>query len=374
MLELFQLNRIVWQRAFWLTLGVWGCLPTSAAIAQSNRQLDVPIEAGQFEATRSTGGMQCAIRIASQATATSMATAANKATVDRALDEMERVLRDLAFLSRTNQIHSINANADRDEVVVDGETAALLQRAVDVCRRTGGAYDPTVATFDYLWNFSHQPFVVPLPAELQSRKAIAGCKHLVVKQNNIIRLLQRGMRVSLRSIARGYALDRAAQILRAGNLLDFRVIADRQVYVQGRTGTRHWYAVAPNARINDQALGQLYLSSHAAITRTDSDSFAIKLGQRYHDVIDPRSAQPAQGVIQATVISADPAVAAMLAEALFVLGPRAGMAMLAKERSVEGFVVDAKGKVFATKGIGDFARLPTKMDLLPQAAEPVGKK
>ncbi len=323
----------------------------------SVRPLDVPLQADQFDHSRSVGGVRCAIRIHGSGTP------ANKAAIDKALDHMERVLRDLVFATRTNQIHSINANADRDEVVVDGETGALLQHAIDVCRRTGGAYDPTVATFDYLWNFAHRPFVAPLPAELQTRKAIAGCKHMVIKHNTVVRLLQQGMRVTLRQVARGYALDRAAQVLRENGLSDFRIQLDRQVYVQGRTGTRHWYAVAPHPRDPDHAMGQLYLGSHAAVTRSDNDAYVIKGGRRYHDVLDPRTGMPASGVVQATVVAADPAMAAMLAEAVFVAGPKAGLALLAKERNVEGFVVDHTGRVLATKGMADLARLPPRVDL-----------
>jgi len=323
----------------------------------SVRPLDVPLEAEQFEESRSVHGIRCAVRIHGQGTP------GHRAAIGKALAEIERVLRDLVFATRTNQIHSINANADRDEVVVDGETGALLQHAIDVCRRTGGAYDPTVATFDYLWNFAHRPFVAPLPAELQTRKAIAGCKHMVIKHNTVVRLLQRGMRVTLRHVAKGYALDRAAQLLREHGLQDFRVQVDRHVYVQGRTGTRHWYAVAPHPRDPDHAMGQLYLGSHAAVTRSDTDAFVLKAGRRYHDVLDPRSGAPASGVVQATVIAADPSLAAMWAEALFVLGAKAGMALMAKERNVEGFVVDATGRVAASKGMADLARLPLRVDV-----------
>ncbi len=328
--------------------------PTEPA---AQRPLDVPIDVGQFEQSRSVSGVRCAIRVHAAGSP------ANKAAIDKALDQIERVLRDLVFATRTNQIHSINANADRDEVVVDGETGALLQHAIDVCRRTGGAYDPTVATFDYLWNFAHKPFVAPLPAELQTRKAIAGCKHMVIKHNTVVRLLQRGMRVTLRHVAKGYALDRAAHVLRENGLTDFRIQVDRQVYVQGRTGTRHWYAAAPHPRDADHAMGQLYLGSHAAVTRSDGDAYVVKAGRRYHDVLDPRTGLPASGVAQATVIAADPSMAAMLAEAVFVLGPKAGLALLAKERNVDGFVVDTAGRVLTTKGMADLARLPLRVEL-----------
>lgn len=350
-----------------LAILVWVCgaMWPALALAQFDpRATDIALEPGQYESGRSVAGVHLAVRIHDGAAAGA------KQAVATALDEMERAIKDYAVASRTSPIHSINANADRDEVVVDPQTGLLLQRAIDVCRRTGGAYDPTAATFDYLWNFRTKPFVAPLPQEIAVRVKMAGCKNLVLKANHIVRLLQTGLRVTLQPVARAFALDRAAATLRAANVNDFRILADGQVYVQGRMGTRHWFAVVPNGRVAGRAAGQLFLSSHAAITRTDSDVFAVRADRRYHDVLDVRQGRPAQGVVQTTVIGAEPAVAAMLAEALFVLGPKAGLAMLAKERGVEGFVVDGAGKIHASKGLGDLARLPATFDLGLPPPEP----
>ncbi len=336
-------------------------LAQPAATAVPQRPIDLPLESGQLEQVTQLQGQTCAIRVHNGAHP------AVKETVAAALLEVDRVLRVYSETNRTNEIHSINTNADKDEVIVNGEAHVLLQRAVDVCRRTAGAYDPTVATFDYLWNFRHQPLVRPLPQELAIRRAIAGCKFLVVKPNHAVRLMRPGMRVTLHALARGYALDRASQVLRGAGIVDFRITLGRDVYAQGRMGTRHWYATAPNARANDTPIGQLYLSSHAAVTRSDSDAFAYKTGKRYHDVIDPRTGQPAGGVAQVTIIATDPTLAAALGEAVFALGPKAGLALLAKEVNVEGFVIDTAGKIYKSKGMGDFARLDAQATVDPAA-------
>ncbi len=328
-----------------------------AAPAPSAPVLDVPLEAGQVEEARSVLGRPVAVRLQAADNA------AGRTATGKALAEITRVLNQYWGQSRVSEMHSINSNAERDEVVVGDEAHGLLQRALDLCRQTGGAFDPTVASYDYLWNFEQKPFVRPLPDEVAARRAIAACKNMVIKPNHTVRLMKAGVRVTLAGMATGFALERAAQVLRDGGIENFRVQVGNSTYVQGRMGTRHWYATAPNTRKPGSPLAQLYLSSHAAITRSDSDRSVIRGAHRYHDVIDPRTGQPAEGVVQATVIGAEPAVADALAYAAMVLGPKAGLELLEKQKNVEGFLVDSAGRVYATSGAGDLVRLPAKMEL-----------
>lgn len=314
-------------------------------------------EPDTYEETRSIRGQTCAVRVHH-----ADPEVARKAVLE-AHREIARVLAKLDPQSRTSEVYSLNADAATDEVFVSDETLDLLQRSLDLCRRTAGAFDPTVASFDYLWNFAARPFVRPLPDEVAARRTLTGCRQIAIKPSRAVRILQPGVRLTLAGIAPGHALERASAVLRQAGVESFRVALGRDVYVQGRIGTRHWHAAVPHPRRPEESVALLYLGSHCAATRSDSDRFVVKNGKRYHDVLDPRTGQPAEGVVQATVIATDPALADALSHAVFVLGPRAGLALLEKEKNVEGFLIDAAGKVHATSGMGDLARLPAKVTL-----------
>jgi thiamine biosynthesis lipoprotein len=279
-----------------------------------------------------------------------------------ALREMGRVANKFDAASRQSEVWSINAAAAREEVLLSAETHSLLQRCLDLCHRTSGAFDLTVASYDYLWNFAARPFVRPLPDEVKSKQALVSCERVALKPNRVVRILQPGVRVTFRDVADGHAVERAAETLRAHGIDNFRILYGRDVYVQGRSETRHWAAAVPHPRNDDQTVAQLYLTSQFAATRADTDRAVIKNGRRYHDVIDPRTGSPADGVVQATVIGTDPAAADAMSAALFVLGPRAGVALVERER-MDGFVIDRSGKITATRGMAEFARLPPRIDV-----------
>jgi thiamine biosynthesis lipoprotein len=283
--------------------------------------------------------------------------------IAEALGEIERVLGKLSAERRTSEVTTINRAADREEVIVSNETYRLLEQAIEYCRATGGAYDPTVASFDYLWNFRRRPPVRPLDDEVAARLKLAGCKHIALKPGRIVRIMQRGVRLTLSDLAHGHALDRASRALRLAGVENFRIRVGSDVYVAGRTGTRHWYVAVRHPDDPRRDMVQLYLSSHAAATRHHGERYFIKGGKRYHDVIDPRSGRPRHGVVSATVIATDSVQADALSSAVFVLGPKDGIALLEKTQGVEGFVVDEKGNVRGSSGMSDFARLPEHIDL-----------
>jgi len=334
--------------------GTPGATPAKKGVEAQN----TVAEPDQYEEVRTLMGVPCSVRVYHQDP-----DLARKA-VQRAMVELGRVASKFDASDRTSEIAGINASAGSEEVLVSEETHLLLQDSLDLCRRTAGAYDLTVASFDYLWNFSSRPFVRPLPDEVAARRALAGCRQVAIKPSRAVRILQPGVRITLQDVIHGHAAQKTAQVLRAAGVENFRIRVGGDVYVQGRVaGTRHWFVSVPNPRQPDVTLMQLYLTSQCAATRSDSEHFVVKNGKRFHDVLDPRTGEPAQGVVQATVIAADPALADALSTAVFVLGPKAGLALLAREKNVEGFVVDKAGKVWASKGMPEFGRVPDSIQL-----------
>ena len=288
-----------------------------------------------------------------------------------AMGELERVAGKLDANGRGSEVWTVNRAAGAEEVLVSQETHFLLQRSLDLCRITDGAFDITVKSFDYLWDFGRNPPVRPLPDEVRSRLAFAGCKLVALKPDRIVRIMRPGVRISLDDVRGGQALERAAAALRRDGIENFRIRIGGDIYVQGRTGTRHWYAAVPHPRDRERTIAQLYLSSHAAATRSDSDSFFMKEGKRYHDVLDPRTGMPQDKVIQATVISSDAVLADGLSRAVFVLGPTKGIRLLDETDQADGFLVDDKGLIHKSSGVDDFSRLPRRIDLRPsQTARP----
>lgn len=283
--------------------------------------------------------------------------------VKRAFREMLRISDKMSAQRHRSEIDAVNRNADKEEVILTTETYGLVQRALHICKMSSGAFDLTIESFNYLWNFKRRPSVRPLDDEVKARLALTGWRKVVLKPNRATRLQGPRMRISLAELLHGHAMNRVSKILGDKGINSFRLKIGRDVYVRGRTGTRHWYVAVHHPLKPDRDVVQLYLTSHAAATRSVSDRFFMKGGKRYHDVLSPKNGKPVQGVLQATVIGTDAVLADALSAAVFVLGPKAGVALLNRTTNVDGFIIDTKGKVHSSKGMVNFARLPKRIEL-----------
>ncbi len=318
----------------------------------------VPDDVDQVEESQLVHGVQASVRVYTKDAA------GGHTAAQAAIKEITRIYDKFDLTTHESEAAAINGAAGTEEALVSEETFNLLTRMLDLCRRSNGAYDPTVATYDFLWNFANRPFVRPLPDEIAGRRKMTGCDKVVLKPvNRAVRLPVPGTRLTFAGVLHGFALERTSDVLRKAGFNDFRIRIGNDQFAQGRVGTRHWLTGAPNTRKPDEAALQVYLTSQAAVTVSDSDRFVLRNGKRFHDGIDPRTGLPAEGTIQATVIGTDPTMTSAMAHAVFVLGAKAGLALLAHDKQAEGFVVDATGKVWASPAMSEYAHLPAKMPI-----------
>jgi thiamine biosynthesis lipoprotein len=285
--------------------------------------------------------------------------------IQTAMTEVTRIGQQLDSAAPGSEVRAINTVASLEAVPVSPETLGLLDRSLTLCRQTSGAFDPTVASYDYLWSFSARPFVRPLPQELGARRALTGCRQVVLTPGTTptVRILQHGVRVTLQDLWHGYACDRAAQVLRQAGVQDFQIRIGQDAYAQGRSQGRIWSIPIANPRNPGQIVTRLFVDGEAVATRSDGERFTVKGRHRYHDVLDPRTGVPVDGVLQVTVVAKDATLADGLSAAVFVLGPRAGIDLLNHEDQAEGFLIDSTGRVFASSGMGAYGRVPERTPL-----------
>jgi len=287
---------------------------------------------------------------------------------DAGFAEVKRLDRMLSEWSKSSEIASVNASGATEEVYVSQETFDLLSKSTQLCRETKGAFDITWATMRYLWDFNAKYPVVPTAEEIDARRRKMGCDKIALKSNLAVRLLVPGTQVGLGGIAKGYAMERAAQKLVEAGLTTFIVKAGGDMVVRGkRGGTQLWNVGIQHPRkARGETMGQVYVWNHGVSTSGDYERFFFRgegrARKRYHHIIDPRTGRPATGVISVTVVSTDPTLADAWTKVLFVLGPKAGIALIDKRTDVHGLVVDASGKVTLSKGMKEYVRVPPKID------------
>ena len=252
--------------------------------------------------------------------------------------EVERLEALLSDYRPRSQVSRLN---QRETSTVAPETRLLLQRAQEVCRETGGAFDVSMGPIKRLWGFGdggtpHVPDSLAIQRLLQH----VGCEVYEIDLDGNFRWHDSEARLDLGGIAQGFVAACVADTLRARGITSFLVNLSGDIVTGGaRPGGGPWRIGVQNPRQPDSLLARLPMRFGAVTTSGDYEQFFIANGQRYHHVFDPQTGAPARGAASVSVFSDDAIAADCYATALLVMGPERGLAFVATRRDLAAIFV-----------------------------------
>lgn len=280
--------------------------------------------------------------------------AAAQSAFDAVFAEFDRLDGLMSVWRNGSDILRVNAAAGDHPVRVSEETFEALSIAHDISEWTGGKFDVTFGALTDVWKFDQdQDGSLPTPDQIRVRLPLIDYRALVLDGTASTAFLSRkGMRVHLGGIGKGYAVDRAATILRGRGLRDFMIQAGGDLYVGGSRGDRPWKLGVADPRAPDgPSFATIELSDGTFSTSGDYERFFMKDGVRYHHILDLRTGQPARGCRSVTLVSSRAVVADALAKGVFILGAREGLALIERLPDVEGVIVSDKNEVLVSSGL-----------------------
>lgn len=274
------------------------------------------------------------------------------AAIDRCFRIFEHVDSTMSEWKPESPLSELNRNAGIRPVVIPQDLFDILALSIDVARRTDGAFDVTWASLRGLWTFGDTASV-PDSAEVADRVALVDWESLMLDAESRSAFLERsGMTVGLGGIAKGYALDEAAETLRSLGYRDFLLDAGGQIYAGGNAGDRAWKVGIRDPRGGPEDwIGSLSVEDASTSSSGDYEHYFIGPdGVWYHHIIDPATGWPARGVRSVCVLHPQATLADAMSTAVFVLGPVRGVAFAERE-GFDALVIDDEDRVFMTEGM-----------------------
>jgi FAD:protein FMN transferase len=275
------------------------------------------------------------------------------AAFDAVYEEFGRLEGLMSTWSKDSEIQQLNQAAGKHPVPIEAELRSVLQSAHQVSEWTGGKFDVTWGVMSGLWKFDYQNKDGTLPDhdELVRRRKLINYRDLEVNEQAGTAFLRReGMVANLGGIGKGYAVDRARDILQERGFHDFMIQFGGDMYVAGRSDNREWRLGIQDPR-GPGIFAALNLTDSTFSTSGDYERSFIKDGHRYHHILDPATGEPAQGCRSVTIIAKSATLADGLSTGVFILGPEAGMALIERLPDVEGVIVTAGNKVLVSSGL-----------------------
>ena len=272
---------------------------------------------------------------------------------DAAVAEIQRIEGLMTTWRPDSELSQVNALAGRSPVHVGDETFAVIEEALHTSEISGGTFDITFEGLHGLWKFDEDldPHP-PTAAEVKARLSIVGYKHVHLdREHHTVFLDKRGVKISLGGIAKGYAIDRAVRVLDQAGLTSFYAQAGGDLFARGKKPDGSaWSAGVRDPRGDaNEYFALLPVSDHAFSTAGDYERTYFVGGKRYHHIIDPRTGFPATASRSVTIYAPTALQADAIDDAVFILGPDKGLALVESLPDVGAVIVDAKNHVYISQ-------------------------
>ena len=244
--------------------------------------------------------------------------------VEAALDEVDRLDRLMSHYKDHSELSRINREAAARPTAVSEDLFDVLATSLRYSRETAGAFDVTVGPLMTAWGFFRGDGRVPSAAALAAARGVVGSHHVTLDPaRQTVSFDAPGVVLDLGGIGKGYAVDRAVRILTAGGVSAALVSAGGStIFGLGSPPDRRGWDVAVQDPIDaSRTAMRVTLEDRALSVAGSSEKFFEVDGVTYSHIMDPRSAQPARGVLAVAVVTATGTAGDALDNAFFVLGP-----------------------------------------------------
>jgi thiamine biosynthesis lipoprotein len=268
----------------------------------------------------------------------SAASAADAAAAHAAIQLVDSLM---SNWTTTSEVARINRVADSVTTHVQPLVADVIARSLRVWRGSDHTFDITIEPLVRAWGFIGGPRRVPTDQEARAAWALVGAGDVAFDSAaGTIHFARRGMRIDLGGIAKGYAVDRAMDVLRARGVKAALVDASGNMMSLGTPpGSEHWRIGLRDPRDRVPYFARLWLDGDAISTSANYEQFIAKDGKRYGHIMDPRTGQPASGLLAVTLVAPDATTSDAWDTPLYILGLEAAKAKLVARTDIAAVLI-----------------------------------
>ncbi len=278
--------------------------------------------------------------------------------IDAVLDEMRHIDETMSTYKPTSEVSRVNDKAADGPMRISKELFDLLVTAKQYSEITEGAFDITYASVGYMYDFRKRV----RPNETQIAKALPAVNYrhvLLDPEKQTVQFSQKGVRIDLGGIAKGYSVDRGIDVLKGLGYTRAFVGAGGDSRIIGDRFGKPWIVGIRDPRKGEgNVIARIPLVDAAISTSGDYERFFDEDGVRYHHIIDPHTGHSASKVRSATVIGPYATRTDGLSKTAFVLGPEAAMEIYNRLDDIDAIIVKLDGTIVQSKDMQKAAPEP----------------
>jgi len=272
-----------------------------------------------------------------------------------AFARLREIEQKMTLHSETSEVASVNQRSGLEPVAVSADTFAVIQKAVEIAQASGGAFDPTIGPLVQAWDIGGDNPRRPSEEEIQALLPLVDYRQVVLdEQNRSVFLKQKGMVLDLGGIAKGYAADQAAEVLRSHGVKQAIVNLGGNVLVLGRKPDGNLWRIGVQDPEQDRGAYAIIvqLEDTSLVTSGPYERFLVLEGETYHHILDTKTGYPVDSdFTSASIITHSSLLADALSTSVYALGYEKGMALINSFEDVEAIFFTADHQILQSEGV-----------------------
>jgi len=268
--------------------------------------------------------------------------------ISKAFAEMKRIEDLFTTFDNKSPVSRINNSADTI-INVESEIYNLIVLCDSITKLSNGCFDVSLNNIIRVWGFDSDNRHIPEASVIDSALKLSGWKDVKLFGENKI-FKQRKVELNFGAIAKGYAVDKAINILRKSGIKQALVNAGGEVSVIGN----NWIVGIQHPDEINSIIKRIKLNGYTVATSGDYEQYFEVDGVRYHHILDPETGYPSKGLQSVTIINKSNAFADALATAVFVMGEEKGMKLIESLDDTEVMIIDERGRISYSTGFENY--------------------
>jgi len=274
-------------------------------------------------------------------------------SINLAIEEITRIEKLISSWDKNSQTFEINKNAGIKPVKVDIELYKLIERSLAISKLTDGAFDISYASMDKIWKFDGSMKTMPSEEKIKASVAKVGFQNIVLdEENQTVFLKLKGMKIGFGAIGKGYAADKAKDLLLLKGVKAGIINASGDMNTWGtQPNGDEWTIAITNPLNKNNAFALLPISNKAVVTSGNYEKYVTFNNTKYTHIINPKTGYPSSGIISVSVFSPKAELADALATSIFVMGLEVGINRINQLKGIECVVIDNQGSIHTSNNL-----------------------
>jgi thiamine biosynthesis lipoprotein len=271
-----------------------------------------------------------------------------EASIEKAFEEIKRIDDLFSTYNEDSPVWKLNHNQDT-LINVDREIFSLMVLCDSIYNITYSSFDVSLNKLLTTWGFDGDDPFLPADDKISSALLNSGWNNIELLEDNSFKR-RAGTELNFGAIAKGYAVDKAVNVLIKLGINSALVNAGGEIKTIGDD----WVIGIQHPGNQNRIIEKVNPGEMSVATSGDYEKYFELNGKRYHHILNPKTGYPADSLISVTVLNKSCTIADALATAVFVLGKAKGLRLIENLPETEVMIIDKQMSKSYSSGFEKF--------------------